>query len=63
MNNLKILREKNEMTQTQLAEILGISVQRYNMYELGKRNLPSKIAVNISKALNTSLDEIFLNVS
>ncbi|MDF2988079.1 MAG: Helix-turn-helix domain [Eubacterium sp.] len=61
MSNLKILREKNSLTQTQLAEILGISVQRYNMYELGKRKLPSTIAVNISKALNASLDEIFVN--
>lgn len=63
MNNLRILREKKDLTQTQLAEKLGISVQRYNMYELGKRKLPPIIAVNISKILDATLDEIFLTAS
>jgi len=60
MNRLKEIRIKNKLTQSKMAEILGISVQRYNSYEKKRRNLPIKIAVLISNYFEVSLDDIFL---
>lgn len=59
MNSLITIREQHNMTQTELARKLGISPQRYNLYEKGKRNLPISIAVKISQIFKISLDEIF----
>lgn len=63
MNSLITIREQHNITQTELARKLGISPQRYNLYEKGKRNLPVFIAVKISKIFKISLDEIFLPVN
>lgn len=37
---LKALREDNDLTQTQVANILGIKQASYSQYELNKRELP-----------------------
>lgn len=60
MNSLITIREQHNMSQTELAKKLGISPQRYNLYEKGKRNLPIHIAVQISQIFKITLDEIFL---
>lgn len=60
MNKLERIREQNNLTQTKMAEQLGISVQRYNSYERKRRKLPLKIAKLISKKFDVSLDDIFL---
>ncbi|GAA0714837.1 helix-turn-helix transcriptional regulator [Paraclostridium ghonii] len=63
MNSLITIREQHNITQTELARKLGISPQRYNLYEKGKRNLPVYIAVKISQIFKISLDEIFLPIN
>lgn len=60
MNKLERIREQNNLTQTKMAEQLGISVQRYNSYERKRRKLPLKIAKLISQKFDVSLDDIFL---
>ncbi|MCC0648379.1 helix-turn-helix domain-containing protein [Clostridioides sp. ZZV15-6598] len=63
MNKLKTIRENQGLTQTQMAKILGISRQRYFMYEHNKRNFPIKYAFKISKMFNIELGEIFLDIN
>lgn len=60
MNQLATIRKKHNMSQTELAKKLGITPQRYNLYEKGKRKLPVEIAFEVSKLLRVTLDEIFL---
>lgn len=62
MDSLKNIREKNKLTQTEFAKRIGISVQRYNSYEKGRRNIPLEIAKKIAIEFNASLDEIFLSI-
>ncbi len=63
MDSLKNIREKNKLTQTEFAKRIGISVQRYNSYEKGRRNIPLEIAKKIALEFNASLDEIFLDMN
>jgi len=62
LNILKSIREKNKLNQTQMANILGISVQRYNSYERKRRKIPVDIAILISKLFNIKLEDIFLGM-
>lgn len=55
---LKILREKNEMTQKQVAEYLNIKQQQYSEYERGKREIPFRYLIEIARLYGTSLDYI-----
>ena len=55
-NVLKILRLKNNMTQAQLAQKLGLTKSVISAYETGLR-LPSyDILIHISKIFNVSTD-------
>ncbi|HBG3246412.1 TPA: helix-turn-helix transcriptional regulator [Clostridioides difficile] len=63
MNRLKTIREKQGLTKTEMAELLGISRQRYFMYEHNKRSFPIKYAFKISKIFGVELEEIFLDIS
>jgi len=62
LNILKEIREQNKLNQTQTANILGISVQRYNSYERKRRKIPVEIAILISKNFKISLEDIFLGM-
>jgi transcriptional regulator with XRE-family HTH domain len=55
---LKILREKNNLTQAELAKILGISQSRYSLYENGKKEISIKVLSNIANFYETSIDFI-----
>ena len=55
---LKDLREDRDMTQTQLAEILGMKQQQYSEYERGFREMPMRIYVVLAQFYNVSLDYI-----
>lgn len=55
---LRILREKNELTQKQLAERLMIRQQQYSEYERGKREIPVHYLVEIARIFGTSMDYI-----
>jgi repressor LexA len=56
LNNLKRLRENNQMSQQELADKLDISRQVYNNYELGKRQPPFEIIKQLAAILNTTTD-------
>ena len=48
---LRVLREGRHMTQTQVAEIAGISLTYYQYIEYGWRTPSEKVADRLSKAL------------
>ena len=52
------LREDSDLSQADVAQILGISQQHYSMYESGKRELPMHHFITLAKFYNVSLDYI-----
>lgn len=55
---LKDLREDNDMTQNQIAEILGIDQRVYSIYETGKREIPTRLVIKLANFYHTSTDYI-----
>ncbi len=58
LKRLKDLREDNDFTQQEIADVLKIKQQQYSLYETGKRDLPFELAIILAKFYNTSLDYI-----
>lgn len=58
-NNLKVERAKNNLTQAQLAEKVGVSRQTINAIELGKYNLSTMLALKIAHVFKQPVEEIF----
>lgn len=61
MKNLKLkaARAALDMSQQQLADMVGVSRQTINSIEGGNYNPTIKLCIAICKALGRSLDEIF----
>lgn len=55
---LRDLREDHDMTQRQLAAILGLTQPQYFRYEQGYRDLPTDILIRLANLYNTSTDYI-----
>ena len=53
---LRALREDQDLTQNDIAKILGTTYQYYSTYEAGKRELPFSRAIALAKYYNVSLD-------
>ena len=56
MDKLRGLREDNDLTQTQIAEMLGTSQTMYARYERGANELPIRHLVTLCKFYNVSAD-------
>ena len=52
------LREDNDLTQTQVAEVLGTSQTMYARYERGANEMPIRHLVTLCKFYNVSADYI-----
>ena len=57
-NILKSLREERGMTQTGVAEVLGIAQQTYSKYETGDYDLPVRHLVKLSEFYRVTADYI-----
>ena len=57
-SRIRDLREDNDMTQKQVAEVINITVQQYSLYERGEREIPFHHAITLAKFYNVSLDYI-----
>lgn len=55
---VKELRIENEMTQTEVAKIIGMSQRGYSKYETGESDLPTKALISLAKLYNVSVDYI-----
>lgn len=53
---LKSLREDGDLTQSDVAKVLGTTYQYYSTYESGKREMPFSRAIKLAKFYNVSLD-------
>jgi putative transcriptional regulator len=59
-NTIRKLRfERNEMTQQDLAERVGVTRQTINAIELGKYSPSLEVAFRIAAALGVRLEEVF----
>ena len=56
---LKSARAAKDLSQQQLADIVGVSRQTINSIELGNYNPTIKLCLALCKALNKTLDELF----
>lgn len=53
------LRQQANLSQIQLAEMVGISVISYKRYECGDRVPDARTAISIAKALNTTVEKLW----
>lgn len=53
---LQDTRKDQDMTQAEIAKILGIAQQQYSLYETGRRSLPAEYLPAICRALGVSAD-------
>ena len=56
LQKLRGLREDNDLTQSQIAEILGTSQTMYARYERGANEMPIRHLVTLCKYYNVSAD-------
>ena len=55
---LKVLREKENLQQKELAGYLGIKPQTYSAYEIGRNEPPIEVLVRLSKLYELPIDFI-----
>ena len=58
-NNLKAARLQINLTQEQLAEIVGVTRQTIRLIERGNYNPTLKLCLEICHAVHKTLDELF----
>ena len=56
---MKLARLEREMSQEDLAQVVGVTRQTISMVESGKYNPTLKLCVAICRALGRTLDELF----
>ena len=54
--HIRDLREDRDLTQKQLAEILGMSQTGYSKYETGENDIPTAILIKLADFYQTSTD-------
>jgi len=61
MKNLKLkaARAQKDLTQKELADIVGVTRQTIGLIETGKYNPTLSLCIDICKTLNKTLDELF----
>ncbi|KAF1299325.1 transcriptional regulator [Enterococcus sp. JM4C] len=58
-NNLKQARKEKQMSQTQLAELVGVSRNTISSIETGQFNPTAKLALILCIALERKFEELF----
>lgn len=53
---IRDFREDNDLTQTQVAKMLGMSQTGYFKYETGENDIPTYVLIKLSDFYNTSVD-------
>jgi putative transcriptional regulator len=57
---IKELRTKHNLTQEKLAEMVGVRRETIIYLEQGKYNPSLRLAHNVAKALQATIDEVFI---
>ncbi len=55
---LRDLREDSDLKQADVAAVLNITRQQYQLYESGKREMPMSLFIRLAEYYNVSLDYI-----
>ena len=63
LKRLKDLREDNDLTQEEIANILQITRQQYSLYETGKRTIPVDLLDKLANIYKTSTDYLLNRTS
>lgn len=58
LERIRGLREDHDLTQKQIAEILGVARPTYSQYERGTRSMPIEYLIVLCKFYNRSADYI-----
>ena len=53
---IRDLREDNDLNQTQVARVLGMSQTGYSKYETGENDLPTAVLIKLAGFYDTSID-------
>ena len=53
---IRDLRHDHDLTQTQLAKMLGMSQTGYSKYETGENDIPTQILIQLARLYNVSID-------
>lgn len=53
---IRDFREDNDLTQTQVAKMLGMSQTGHSKYETGENDIPTYVLIKLSDFYNTSVD-------
>ena len=53
---IRDLREDRDLTQTQVAQMLGMSQTGYSKYETGENDLPTQVLILLADFYHTSVD-------
>ena len=53
---IRDLREDHDLTQTQVAQILGMSQTGYSKYETGENDIPTAVLLKLADFYHTSTD-------
>lgn len=57
-NRIKDLREDHDLTQSQIAEAIGITQRKYSYLETGTQQLTDEILVKLAKFYGVTVDYI-----
>ncbi len=57
---IKEFRARHDLTQAQLADLLGVRRETISFIEQGKYNPSLRLAYRIARALQSSLDELYI---
>lgn len=55
---LRELRDEKDLTQTEIAKMLGMSQTGYSKYETGENDIPTDVLIKLSNFYSTSIDYI-----
>ena len=53
---IRDLREDSDLSQREVAEVLNCSQQVYSNYELGQRDIPTAVLIQLAALHHTSVD-------
>ena len=58
MNRLREIREDKDLTQQNIADVIGVARSTYAGYELEEYDIPTKLLIKIANYYNVSTDYI-----
>lgn len=59
-NRIRALREDHDLTQQQIADVIGITQRKYSYIETGTQPLVDEILVKLSAFYNVNIDYILM---